>query len=219
MRRYRVALVATTWIALAGAWAYSRRVSGLGTSEMLQEAIERASGSWWAVAAFVVVSVLRPFVFVPATLLTMAAGLLFGPVAGVAVAAAGANASALVGHAVGAAFIGEVQRDGRIERWRTRLATNSFESVLVMRLIFLPYDLVNYAAGYLRVERWPFLAATAIGSLPGTVSFVLLGASLTSLAEGAGSIDRNTALASVLLILASIAVSRLVRRRTAHMPS
>jgi uncharacterized membrane protein YdjX (TVP38/TMEM64 family) len=215
VRRYRVMSVVATWAVIAGAWFWFRRTSGLSTTEAIQEAVDSASGAWWAVAGFLLLSVVRPFVLVPATLLTMAAGLLFGPVAGVAVAAAGANASALVGHAVGGAFIGEVERDGRISRWRTRLATNSFESVLLMRLIFLPYDLVNYAAGYLRVRRWPFLAATAIGSLPGTVSFVLLGASLTDLADGAGGIDRRAVLASVILIVASIAVSKVVRRRTA----
>ncbi|TVR23811.1 MAG: TVP38/TMEM64 family protein [Ilumatobacter sp.] len=215
MRRYRIAFVLTMWIAIAGGWFWYRRSSGLSTTAAIQEAVDSASGSWWAIAGFMVLSMLRPFVLVPATLLTMAAGLLFGPVAGVAVAAAGANASALVGHAVGAAFVGEVERDGRIGRWRTRLATNGFESVLLMRLIFLPYDLVNYAAGYLRVRRWPFLAATAIGSLPGTVSFVLLGTSLTSLADGTGAIDRRALLASVILIVASIAASRIVRRRTA----
>ena len=214
-RRYRIAFVLTTWIVIAGGWFWYRRSSGLSTTEALQEAVDSASGSWWAVGGFLVLSVLRPFVLVPATLLTIAAGLMFGPVAGVAVAAAGANASALVGHAVGVAFIGGIERDGPVGRWRTRLATNSFESVLLMRLIFLPYDLVNYAAGYLRVRRWPFLAATAIGSLPGTVSFVLLGTSLTSLADGTGTIDRRALLASVTLIVASIALSRILRRRTA----
>jgi uncharacterized membrane protein YdjX (TVP38/TMEM64 family) len=215
VRRNRIVVVAAVWAAIAGAWFWYRWASGLGTTQAVQEIVDAASGSWWAVAAFLVLSVARPFVLLPATLLTMAAGLLFGPVAGVAVASVGANASAMVGHSIGAVFVSEVEQDGRISRWRTRMSTNSFESVLLMRLVFLPYDLVNYAAGYLEVRRWPFITATAIGSLPGTVSFVLLGASLTSLAEGAGGIDRYALLASVLLILASIILSHVLRRRTA----
>lgn len=217
VRGVRVGLVVGIWIAVVVAWIAYRRSTGLGTTAAVQELVDAASGAWWAVFAFVVVSVLRPFVFLPATLLTMAAGLVFGPVAGVAVAAAGANLSALVGHTVGGAFVGEVERDGRLARWRGRMATNGFESILLMRLLFLPYDLVNYAAGYLRVRRVPFLSATAIGSFPATVSFVLLGASLTNLADGTGGIDRRAVVASVALILASLVASRVVRARTATM--
>ncbi|MFV9507320.1 MAG: VTT domain-containing protein [Oscillochloridaceae bacterium umkhey_bin13] len=47
-----------------------------------------------------------------------------------------------------------------------------------MRLIFLPYDLVNYLAGFLRVPYRPFILASILGSLPGTLTFVLAGASL-----------------------------------------
>lgn len=213
MRRMRVAVVVAVWGAVAAAWFWFRSASGLGTTEAAQALVDAATGAWWAALAFLVVSVLRPFVLVPATLLTMSAGLLFGPVVGVAVAAAGANTSALVGHSVGGAFVADVETDGRIRRWRGRLAANSFEAVLLMRLLFLPYDLVNYGAGYLGVRRWSFLAATMIGSLPGTISFVLLGASLTNLADGAAGIDHRTLAASVVLIVASIAVSRILRRR------
>ncbi len=66
---------------------------------------------------------------------------------------------------------------------------NSFETVLIMRLLFLPYDLVNYASGILRLRWLPFLLATALGSLPGTVSFVLLGASIDTVDDGLGGVD------------------------------
>ncbi|CAN5595256.1 hypothetical protein BH23ACT3_BH23ACT3_10700 [soil metagenome] len=117
--------------------------------------------------------------------------------------AAGANASAMVGYGVGGAFTADVERDGRLAPWRHRLRANSFESVLLMRLLFVPYDLVNYTAGFLRIRWRPFLAATAIGSLPGTASFVLLGASLTRLDDGVDGIDRTTLAISVLLIVVS----------------
>jgi uncharacterized membrane protein YdjX (TVP38/TMEM64 family) len=213
VRRRRITVVAAAWLAVGASWIAYRRSSGLGATDAAQQLVDAASGAWWAVLAFLVLSVLRPFVLFPATLLTVAAGLLFGPWWGIAVAAVGANASAMVGYGVGGAFTADVERDGRIAGWRHRLRANSFESVLLMRLLFLPYDLVNYTAGFLRIRWRPFLAATAIGSLPGTASFVLLGASLTRLDEGVGGIDRTTLTISVLLIVASIALSRILRRR------
>lgn len=210
------------WATLAGAWLAYRWDSGLGTTDAVQQLVAGLNDAWWSIPAFLLLSIARPFVLVPATLITIAAGLLYGPVLGVAVAAAGANASALVGHGVGSAFIGDAERGGLIATWRGRMRRNSFEAVLLMRLVFLPYDLVNYASGYLGVRRWPFLAATAIGSLPGTVSFVLLGASLTDLTTGVGGIDRTALGASVALIIASLVLARLLRRHTpeeSHRPT
>ena len=56
---------------------------------------------------------------------------------------------------------------------------NSFETVLIMRFIFLPYDLMNYMAGFMRIHMRAFILATTLGSIPGTISFVLLGASVS----------------------------------------
>jgi uncharacterized membrane protein YdjX (TVP38/TMEM64 family) len=92
---------------------------------------------------------------------------------------------------------------------------NSFETVLLMRLLFLPYDFVNYLSGILRLHWLPFLLATAIGSLPGTVSFVLLGASLDSVGEGISGIDPVTLGASLFIFAASLLATRLLRRRQA----
>ena len=46
---------------------------------------------------------------------------------------------------------------GLIERYARRNAFNSFETVMIMRFIFLPYDAVSYLAGFLRIEFWPFI--------------------------------------------------------------
>ena len=90
---------------------------------------------------------------------------------------------------------------------------HSFETVLVMRLLFLPFDAVNYLAGVLRLRWPPFLLATALGSLPGTVSFVLLGASLERVDEGIGGIDPAALIAGVAIFVVSLVLARLLRRR------
>ena len=100
-----------------------------------------------------------------------------------------------------------------VRRWSNRMRDNSFETVLIMRFLFLPYDLVSYAAGALRIRWAPFLAATALGSLPGTVPFVLLGASLDRVDKGLAGLDTRALIASVVLFVASLAVARFVRRR------
>jgi uncharacterized membrane protein YdjX (TVP38/TMEM64 family) len=201
------------WVGLVSAWFVFHRRSGLGPVDATQRVIDSASGRWWAVLAFFVLSIIRPLVLFPATLLTIAAGLLFGPLVGVVVAALGANASAMVGWSVARYLAPSSVTGGRavVQSWSDRLQRNSFEAVLLMRLVFLPYDLVNYGCGLLKVKWRPFLLATAIGSIPGTIAFVLGGASIKRLDEGTKGINAATLAVSVVLILASIGASRALK--------
>jgi len=48
-----------------------------------------------------------------------------------------------------------------------------FVSVLLTRLLFFPYDIVNYICGFLRIKYIPFTLATIFGILPGSTVFVL----------------------------------------------
>ncbi len=211
----RKVCVIAGWIALAVAWLVFQRRSGLGPVDATQRVIDTASGKWWAVIAFLSLSIIRPLVLFPATLLTLAAGLLFGPIGGVLVAATGANGSAMVGWAVARYLAPTSVVGGRavVQNWADRLQRNSFEAVLLMRLVFLPYDLVNYGCGLLKVKWRPFILATAIGSLPGTIAFVLGGASIKRLDEGAKGINAVTLGASVVLVLISIGAARMLKAR------
>ncbi|MBT4985424.1 MAG: hypothetical protein HOM89_12395, partial [Ilumatobacter sp.] len=64
----------------------------------------------------------------------------------------------------------------------------------------------------------PFITATAIGSLPGTISFVLLGASLERVDQGLGGIDPIALVLSVVIFVSSLVIARAAKRRQA-MPS
>ena len=66
----------------------------------------------------------------------------------------------------------------------------------------------------LHVRRTPFITATAIGTLPGTVAFVLVGSSVTRLDDGLDGVDGRTLTISVVLIVLSVVTSRRVKRRS-----
>ena len=85
-----------------------------------------------------------------------------------------------------------------------------------MRLVYLPYDLVSYLAGALRIHPLAFLAGTAIGSAPATVAFVLFGASLESFDGGVPRIDAPVLIASGVMLVAGLAISHALRRRDAE---
>jgi uncharacterized membrane protein YdjX (TVP38/TMEM64 family) len=166
---------------------------------------------------FIAIYTLRPLIFFPATVLTLAIGALCGPIWGSVFAIIGSNLSATLAYFVGR-MLGQdsvpSENQNALQRYLQRMRQNSFETVFMMRLIFLPYDLVNYAAGFLRINYLSFILATILGSIPGTISFVLFGAS-SGLESGSPKFDWRILLISVAIFVASLLVSRLVKRREA----
>lgn len=210
-------VVIAGWVAAITGWFVYQRSTGLGTVGALQAFIDDARGAWWALLAFMAVYAIRPLILFPATLMTIAGGLLFGPVLGIVATVIGANASAMVAYwvarSLGFESSAESETNGLLSRWSNRMRNQSFVTVLLMRFAFLPYDLVNYSAGLLRIRPLSFLAATALGSLPGTISFTLAGASIESLEEGPSGVDKNVLIASAAIFVVSLTISWFVKQR------
>lgn len=213
--------VVSVWLAAATGWRWFQSSEDLSTIETAQRLVDAIDGAWWGLAAFGLAYLLRPILLFPASIATVAAGLLFGPVVGVLAVVVAANASAMLAYLIGRLLTGGPQADttgaparsGLVARWGDRMRTNSFEAVFIMRLLFLPYDLVNYVSGALRIRWTSFLLATALGTLPGTVAFVLLGASIERLDDGLGGINPWTIVASVAIFAVSIVIARITRAR------
>ena len=208
------------WLALLGSFAVYIFSLGLPLDEALQQTVRQLidfmRGSPFAPLIFIGVYTLRPVVLFSAVLLTLAGGALFGEVRGIIYTIIGANLGATLAYFIGYFFgqgaVDEAEGAGRLQNWIGKMRSNSFETVLTMRFIFLPYDLVNYLAGFLRINYGAFILATILGSLPGTLSFVLLGASTGLDAEG-GGFNPWVLVASVVIFVASLGLSRLLKRR------
>lgn len=220
------AAVVAIWIFALILWRRYQTSNGLSATEAGQRFIDNVEMAWWGILAYVAVYLIRPIVLFPASVLTVVGGLLFGPIVGIAVVIVAANTSAMIAYTIGR-LLGRAPGTDRardpgtrslLQRWAGRMRERSFESVLIMRLLFLPYDLVNYASGFLRIKWLPFLTATALGSLPGTVSFVLLGASLERVDEGFGGIDTVALVVGVVIFALSLGLARALRQHSATSP-
>lgn len=199
------------WIALVLAfWILAQGREG-GAVGLVEDALAGLAGNPWALAGLVAAYLVRPLLVLPMTVLTAFTGFLLGPVWGAAVGTVGVLASASVAYAL-ARFLGAGRTpDGR---WWRGLQRRSFEAIVVARLMLLPGDAVNYAAGALRVTFTEFALATALGGLPGLMIGILAGASV----EGAFTFTglRLNAWylgASVALLVASLGASAILRRR------
>lgn len=116
--------------------------------------------------------------------LTIASGSLFGFIPGLIFALLGENVSAQTAYLLARFFRTDVDgerhsdRNPRIAAFRRLLLKQAFPTVLVLRASYLPFDLVNYACGLLRVP-WPsYAAGSLIGMLPPMVTFVSFGATV-----------------------------------------
>jgi uncharacterized membrane protein YdjX (TVP38/TMEM64 family) len=212
------------WLALLGSFFWYAHANNQSLAETVFALIQLMQASAYGPLLYVVIYTVRPFTFFSSALLTIAGGFLFGPLWGVAYTVVAANLSAMAAYLAGRYFGQGVLREeatgGLVNNYANRMRHNSFETVLIMRLIFLPYDLVNYLAGFLRIDWKAFLLATALGSIPATISIVLLGAAASPaeieqffLAGTLPSLDGRILAMSVGMFLVSLALSRYFKRR------
>lgn len=139
-------------------------------------------GPWFPVAFLAAHVVVTVFPF-PRTAFTLSAGLLFGPVLGVALAVVASTLSAVIALALVRAAGWHIDRliaHPRIDMLNARLQQRGWPTVLAMRLIpAVPFSVLNYAAGASAVRAVPYTLASFVGLLPGTAAIVILGDALT----------------------------------------
>jgi len=184
----------------------------LVTDDLSVEALRDQVASWGAVAPvlFALLYAVATVLLLPGTPFTLAAGVVFGPVLGAATALVGATIGAtgafLVGRAIGRGAVEELAGE-RVAAVDRHLGERGFGSVLAIRLIPLfPFNVVNLVAGITAVRLSAYVAATALGIIPG----VLI------LASTGGSVDDPTSprfVASVAAYIALVVGSSLIARR------
>ena len=219
------------WLAIVAAVIVYQRSTGLGPQALAADLAERLqtfiAGTWWGPIVYSVVYFFRPVILFPASILTILGGNLYGAWVGVPLVVLAGSLSAVIPYFAGRWLFGsatEAAQDdesvGRLQRFAGALRDNPFQTVVTMRLLFLPYDGVNIFAGSLNVPFIPFIVATALGNIVGSLPYVLLGASV----EGnpfTAEAELNWwvfALAAVLFVL-SIGGSQLYKRLRDEPPS
>jgi len=113
---------------------------------------------------------LRVFVFFPASILTILGGLVFGVFWGSVWTLIGANLSVALAYYTGGFFLRESSEKlldssktpASLKKLLNKAKSDPFITSILMRLLYLPFDLVSYLAGIVRLSFWQFLAGSAI---------------------------------------------------------
>lgn len=182
----------------------------------------------WGPAAFVLGYAVAVVAFVPASLLTLAAGAVFGVARGTVLVAAGATLGAsaaflLARYAARDAVARRLARAPRFAALDRAVGEDGRRLVFLLRLSpVFPFGLLNYALGLTRVRFVDYLVAS-VGMLPGTLLYVYSGkvaGDVAALAAGAAP-PRGAAHWLVLALglaataLVTVRVTRLARRALA----
>ena len=140
----------------------------------------------WGPLAYLAFYSVRSLFFFPASLLTIAAGALFGPDQGLFLTLIGENISANLSFLISRYFKSNLMKyfspSARLaEKIICYTEKNGVTTFMVARLIFLPFDLVSYSSGLSCIRQRDFAIGTLIGTIPGLLTYTLLGSSVLDL--------------------------------------
>ncbi len=141
-----------------------------------------------ALATYVAVYVAAVSLSFPgASLITILGGFLFGVVAGTILTVIAATIGASIIFLIAKTSLGEALRS-KVGKAANRLAegfeADAFNYLLFLRLVpVFPFWLINIAPAMFKVKLPAFAAATALGIIPGTAAYCLLGSGLNGVIE------------------------------------
>jgi uncharacterized membrane protein YdjX (TVP38/TMEM64 family) len=166
----------------------------------------------WGVLLFIFVYILATVLFFPASILTIGAGFVFGVPLGTVIVSTAATAGAALAFLI-ARYLArdqiehKVANNPRFKRIDRAIGEQGVKLVFLLRLSpLIPFNLSNYFYGLTSVKFWPYVLASWIGMLPGTLLYVYLGAAgKAGLSGAAGQTSGRSAWEYVLFGVGLIA--------------
>ncbi|MCM2306695.1 MAG: TVP38/TMEM64 family protein [Sulfuritalea sp.] len=145
--------------------------------------------SWgpWAALGSIVLMVMHSFLPFPAEIITLANGMVFGPLWGTVITWVGAMLGAIGTFALvrllGRPFVHRMLSESQLRRLAEWSSTKGGMALLMGRLIpLVAFNLLNYSAALTEISWWTFIWATGLGILPLTILLNVFGDSILTLA-------------------------------------
>lgn len=192
-------------------------VAALYGARLLDAALVRqltAAAGDFAPAFFVVGYALATVLFLPGSILTIAGGALFGPVAGTFYSLTGATLGATLAFLVARYLASDwVARriGGRLADFVKGVESEGWRFVAFVRLVpLLPFNALNYALGLTRIPLGQYVAASYLAMLPGAAAYTYIGYAGREALAGSDALLRH-GLVALALLASALFLPRLVR--------
>src|SRR6516162_9915807 len=184
----------------------------------------------WGIILFVAGYVFATVLFFPASVLTVGAGFVFGVFLGTVIVSIAATSGAALAFLIARYFArGKIeQKVGSDQRFRQidqAIGVQGPRLVFLLRLSpLIPFNLSNYFYGLTAVKFWPYVLASWIGMLPGTLLYVYLGAAgKAGLNAAAGQSSSRSpweyvvfGMGLIATVVVTVWVTRIARRELAR---
>lgn len=164
---------------------------------------------YFAPLIYIIAFSLVPLTFFPDSLLAILGGTIFGLSRGFLYTSVGAliggSISFFISRILGQSFVERLEND-KLKNIQNLLKDNGFLMILLLRLIPLfPFDLISYGAGLTKISYKDFILGTLIGTIPGILVFVNLGAQWISF-------NKESIYLSVSLLILFIIISLFLKK-------
>ena len=222
MKAVRLLLIALALAGLAAA-AYALPLADWVT--MLAE-YARNTGVL-GVVLFFLAYVVSTVAFLPGSILTLAAGFVYGPLWGLAIVSpasvAGATCAFLLGRTLLRNWATRVGESARVRAIDAAVSREGFKIVLLLRLSpIIPFNALNYALSLSNVPVRTYLLASFLGMLPGTAMWFYLGSlaptvsDLSSAGSRGGTTRTLLYIAGLAATVAAAVIAARAARRALH---
>jgi len=185
---------------LAGAALAVVLIAGRQLASGLSTALTRISALGPAAPiAFIAIYIVACLLFIPGSILTIGAGVIFGVVRGSIYVSIAATAGATAAFLVGRYFAREMVKrriagNPRFTAIDEAVAHQGWKIVLLTRLSpVFPFNLLNYAFGLTQVSLRDYVLASWIGMIPGGVMYVYIGSLSGDVARAASGASERPA--------------------------
>lgn len=172
--------------------------------------IDKNLGHWGPLVlavAYIPLTVLA----VPASILTLGGGYLFGLTVGFIAdsigSTAGATAAFLVGKTIGRSYVVSKLKDyPQFQAVAIAVQRSGFKIVLLLRLVpLLPFNMLNYLLSVTPVSIGEYILASWIGMMPITFAFVYVGTTIKDLSDVTHGWNEISTTRWILLTIGSVA--------------
>lgn len=190
-----------------------------GAGDFLKDIVEKIEGlGAWGPIIFIAIYIISAILFIPASALTIGAGLAFGLTFGFIYTSIGSTLGAAASFLI-SRFLFRKKVENHIaykdefKALDEAVEEEGWKTVALSRLSpIFPYTFLNYAYGLTKVKLWPFLLTSWIAMMPGTLLYVYIGA----LGNQASSSDQSSLWKNISLgigLVATIIVTVILTKK------
>jgi uncharacterized membrane protein YdjX (TVP38/TMEM64 family) len=169
---------------------------------------------------YIVVYALCVVAFVPASILTLGAGAIFGFVGGTIVVVIGATIGATLAFLLARTVMRKrieamTASNAKFRALDRAIAAEGMKIVFLVRLaVVFPFTYINYAFGLTAIPLWRYVVATFFGIIPATAAFVFASSAATRAATtSTSSITKIVYIAGgIVAIFVSVLIGRIATK-------